>query len=223
MHSFSKIYFESPDVHQRLLELGLGVNDFRTAALKGFSAWAECTPNHPPTYAGTAFWAETTRALGEALFYSGWTRKNESNLPLVVNEEKTIAIAVSSGDEQTGSAEYSPTTRSAKGPKTADAVRVNARQLTFDFIEQMPVVDSPKIAGRNTWLFLTFRDLACKEIRMELSRPISMAPDGHVDRWAERIILPAQPFGGEPELGSDWLDGDDGQSPHIIVEIRKRG
>src|SRR5262245_46918568 len=111
----SPVYSKPHDVDQQLELLGLTVEQLLTAAKKGLAAWAECTPNHPPTYPGTAFWAETTRSLREELFASGWIRKNPSNLPLVVNAEGTVALSVSSGDENTGIAGETPGTRSGKG------------------------------------------------------------------------------------------------------------
>jgi hypothetical protein len=75
--------------------------------------------------------------------------------------------------------------------------------------------------GRTTWILLMFRDKEEQEIRRELSRPISMAEDGHVDGWAERIILKPTRFGGFDASGI--IGGNGPQSPEIVVEIKKRG
>ncbi len=217
----SVVCFDSYDVDQRLSELGLGRQFFVTAALQGLSAFTACTPNHPPTYPGTSAWAETVRSLREELFSSGWTRKNEVNLPLVINEAKTIAVTVASGDENTARKDEFPCTRSAKGPRTAEAIRINKQQQKFDFMEDpRPIVASLKVPGRSTWLFLVYRDMQASELRYELSRPISMADDGHVDDWAERILFPPTPFG----INTSILNNNDGeQSPEIIIEIKKLG
>jgi hypothetical protein len=218
MTALPNLYSDPNDVDQRLEAMNLTVSNLLTAAKKGLAAWADCTPNHPPTYPGTAFWAETTRALREGLFAAGWTRKNESNLPLVVNENETLAIAVSSGNEETGRKDGTPGTRSAKGPRTAAAVRVNQQQQAFDFMDPEAVIESLKTAGRATWLFLTYRDLSAQELRCELSRPISMTEDGHVDQWGERILLEPIPFG---DLSLSGYPESIEQSPEIVVHIEK--
>ncbi len=215
MPSTSKVYIAPYDRNQRLFELGLEAESFTTAGLQGLAGWASCTPNHPRTYPGTVAWAETTRSLREGLFGSGWTRKNEANLPLVVNAEETIAIAVASGDSETGNKDGFPCTRSARGPKTAEAVRVN-RQIMLPFSDPKPVIESINTPDRSTWLFLTYRDLVARVLRCELSRPVSMTEDGYVDEWAESIIFDEIPFGENLQI---FNDAD--QSPEITIDIQR--
>lgn len=188
--------------------------------MQGLSAFTACTPNHPPTFPGTIAWAETIRSLREELFSTSWTRKNEANLPLVINEAQTIAMTVASGDENVGCKGQFPCTRSRKGPRTAAAVMINQQQR-FDFMQDpQPIVASLKVSGRTTWLFLIYRDIQRSELRYELSRPISMSDDGHVDSWAERIIFPPSPFGTNPPV---FDSNDGGQTPEIDITIRKIG
>jgi len=217
MLSTSVVYSEPRDVDQRLAVLGLDREVLTTAALQGLAGWASCTQNHPPTYPGTVAWAECTRAIREGLLTRGWTRKNETNLPLVINSDETMAIAVASGDAATGKEEEFPCTRSAKGPKTAEAVRIN-RQRNFEFMDPGPVIESINTPGRSTWLFLAYRDLVARVLRIELSRPISMSDDGHVDEWAERIIMTAIPFGDNPQLLDDT---NANQTPEISIDIQR--
>jgi hypothetical protein len=126
---------------------------------------------------------------------------------------------VATGNEDTGRKDNDPLTASAKGPRTVDAVVANQRQLVM-FPEMLPPKESLKDRGRATWLLLLHRDMDAREMRCELSRPISMDDDGRVDRWAERIILTSRPFDG---LGGALADGDNGpQSPEITVEIKRR-
>jgi len=131
-----------------------------------------------------------------------------------------MAITACSGDEDTGSKEGFPCTRSPKGPRIADAIKAN--QKTFDFMEEPAgIVASMKVAGRATWLFLIYRDIQRGELRYELSQPRHMAENGHVDGWIERIIFPPTPFDTDDlsRIGND----DGGQSPEITVEIKKIG
>jgi hypothetical protein len=82
------------------------------------------------------------------------------------------------------------------------------------------VIESIKTPGRSTYLFLMYRDLVTRTVRLELSRPISMNEDGRVDEWGERIILNAVPFGDDPQILND---DNANQSPEITVDIRRVG
>jgi hypothetical protein len=219
MASPESIFVESWDVNRRLSDLGLNESDLLEAAERGFSAWASCTANHPPAIPGLLAWGETVCALRETLIPRGWQRKDESNWPIVINKSGTIALSVATGNEDTGRKDNDPLTASAKGPRTVDAVVANQRQLVL-FAEMLPPKETLKDRGRATWLLLLHRDLDAREMRCELSRPISMDDDGRVDGWAERIILTSRPFDG---LGGVLADGDNGpQSPEITVEIKRR-
>lgn len=221
MASASPVYVQPSDVEQRLSELALEESILITAAQRGLAAWAQCTPNHPPTFPALNAWAETICALREGL--PRWNKPNESNQPLVVNEAGTIAITVAAGDENTGVPDAIPATRSGKGPRMAKAVQQNL-QTAFDFGDPAPVIESIQNPKRSTWLLLVYRDLAARVLRCELSRPSRMDEDGHVDNWTVRIILKPTAF-GEDIPAIDTGDGDAGsgkQSPEIVVEIHKR-
>jgi hypothetical protein len=220
MNPETEIHFDPFDVDQRLAEHGLTREPFDRAAAESLSAYRSCTPNHPPTFPGTYAWAEANRCLRDELTSLDWARKNEMNLPLVVNDSGTMAITATSGDADTGIRDGFPCTRSPKGPRTAEAVFANQR--LFDFMEETAsIVESMKVPGRDTWLFLIYRDLVRGELRYELSRPNHMGEDRHVDGWIERIIFPPVPFDTDDlaRLGTD----DGGQSPEITVEIKKVG
>jgi hypothetical protein len=219
----SPILTDPREVRLRLKQFDLETEAFEIAATKGLAAWLDTTENDPPTFPGTAAWAATTRSIREELITSGWgMRRNEMNVALIINEAMTMAIAVASGDDQTGRLSGFPCTRSPKGPATEQAVRENSRQQKFEFM--IPeVVESTRVSGRSTWIFLIHRDTGAHELRFELSRPTSISKDGYVDEWAERIIFTAKPFGSDEAKtrGNGGNNGDNGQSPEIIVEIRK--
>jgi hypothetical protein len=220
----SRIYFDQFDVDERISELGLKREIFETAAKENYAAFASCTPNHPPTFPGLSAWAEMNRSIADSLIIARWgAKQSERNLPLVVNNSQTMAITASSGDEYTGRKEDFPGTSSAKGPCSADFVRANKRQQKFAFMEDPTEIRAAmKIPGRSTWIYLVYRDLTHNELRHELSRPISMSEDGHVNDWAERIIFSSIPLDPEIRLvGNDT--GTDGQSGEITVEIKKLG
>jgi hypothetical protein len=193
------LHTEPFERRNRLAELGLDEDLLRQALQQGFSEWATCTLNHPPSFPGLLFWGETVKALRDLFAPFGWARSNEGNLPFTVNEAQTVAIAVATGDEATGNPDETPCTKSSKGPHTAGAVRVNARQLDLFPITVLPE-DLARIKGdgkRMTWILLFNRDEANREVRCELSRPTSMSDNQHVDGWIERIILGSIPFDGD--------------------------
>ena len=228
------VYAEPWEARNRLAALGLTEVLLVEAVQVGFSAWASCTPNHPPSAPGYFAWAETVRTLRERLTPLGWERVDEANLPLVINQDRTIALAVSTGSKETGMKGGSPCTTYAKGPMTQGLVKVNRQRelfceqelmrtggvikldpqtLLFSEEEMMmaPLESPPQ---RSTWILLVFR--GAEEVRCELSLPIGMDKDGYVVGWKERIILP--PTGFEPLEPSK----KEPTTPEITVEIKKR-
>jgi hypothetical protein len=208
---------EPGDVRSRLAELDLEEEALRDAVRRGQLAFLSCTPNHPPQYPGMSAWAETVCALREVLTPAGWQRSNDNNYATCLAPAGQMAIAVATGDDATGWGGATPSTNARKGPRTLDAVAVN--QMRFTFMDE-PIArrETPTTAGggRETWIMLIHR--AATEVRCELSLPISMDEDGHVNAWRERILL-----------GSIPLDGDMGEVvpapptlPDIDVSVRRR-
>lgn len=203
------------DARRRLGELGLDVELLLEGARRGMAAAAGCTANHPAVLSGILAWGETICALRDSLLSRGWQRLDEGNLPLVVNRAKSLALTVATGDEETGRPQGNPCTKSKKGPRVANAVANNQLQLF-----PVPVHLRPDEAtGRITWLLLIHRDRGARELRTELSRPVSMGEDGRVDAWSERIILGAVPF-DDPVRVAPKSPNDTG--PEIDVEIKRR-
>lgn len=208
---------EPQDIVSRLGELGLEQEALKDAVRRGQLAFLSCTPNHPPQFPGMAAWAETVCALREELAPAGWQRSNDNNYALAVAPGGAIAIAVATGDEAIGRPDATPATNARKGPRTLDAVAGN--QLRFTFMDQpLSRRGQPRArtGGRETWILLLHR--AADEVRCELSLPIAMDEEGHVNAWRERILL-----------GSIPLDGDAGIAvpappalPDIEISIRRR-
>lgn len=186
------IRFEGADVATRLAQLGLEQADLHEPVSQGMFARSECTPNDPPLAPGLITWLRTVRVLREKLIPKQWTRSDEGNYPLVVNPEGNVAIAVASGDENTGNANANPMTKSPKGPRTQSAIEVNQYQNSlFEAFPEFEIPETPH-NDRITWILLQHYDQAKKEVRFELSLPSSYS--GKIDGWNERIILTALPF-----------------------------
>lgn len=191
-----RVLHQPVEVQSRLAELGLDPEALTQVIKRGYVAFTMCTPNDPPLFPGFAAWAQTVRALREYLLPQGWRRCDENNYSLVINPTKDMAIAVATGDDGTGRVDATPTTKSSKGPSTAEAVVANKAQLTFEF--ELPETataddDSEEPADeRMTWLLLVHRGEG--EVRSELSLPRSMGSDGRIDSWEERIVLGSMPI-----------------------------
>lgn len=212
-------HFEHSDVESRLALLGLAEDRLTEIVKRGYVAFASCTPNDPPLFPGFSAWATMVRSLREYLLPQGWERCDDNNYSLVINPAGNVAIAVATGDDGTGRRDAEPTTKSSKGPSTAEAVSSNQLQLDFG----LPMLAVPASAGtssedkRMTWILLVHRARA--EVRCELSLPTSMGMDGRVDGWRERIILGAVPT--DPDLMeiTPPLPPD---QPDINVDIKRR-
>jgi hypothetical protein len=212
------VFSKLPESRDRLAELGLDALIFAQAIQRGQAIAAGYTPNHPAICRGISQWGEIVAAVREQLLPQGWTRMDEDNLPLTVNPTRTIALSISTGDESTGIADAIPSTRSTKGPRTADAVIINALQLSLFGNVPLKPEELKKSNGVMTWILLFHRDVTAQETRFELSRPVKMDSDGHVDVWVERIIFAALPFGTDGVLASKDLP----QSPEIVPEVKRK-
>ncbi len=211
-----KVYSAPDEVSSRLAELGVRAEVLIEAVQRGQAARASCTPNHPAPFAGIYAWAETVASLRELLRTEGWTREDSGNLPLTVNRAKRVSLIVSTGDENTGTS-VSPCTRSSKGPRTESAVTINALQMTLFDVRLRPE-DLDESNGKMTFLLLFHFDINASEVRCELSRPVEMNGEGQVSGWAERIILPTSPLGGN----ASRVPNDVPETPPVVVNIRRR-
>lgn len=217
------IISETIAVRNRLSELGLDEDVLIKSALQGQAAWASWTPHHPPMYRGISAWAETVKALRDQLVLKGWQKSDPGNWSLVINPDETIALAVAAGNECTGDPLREPSTKSGKGPRTEEAIKINKLQLNL--FPEMSVPDQAESAkARKTWWLLFSWDEESEELKCELSHPINIAEDGRIDGWAERIILSTTPLGGDDlVVGNDaGNDGPQGNVVEIDVEVKRR-
>jgi hypothetical protein len=207
------LYIDVFDVKRRLKSLGLTVDILLDAVRAGFTGRSNCSELDPPMYPGQTMWAHTVRRLRQGTAPIGWKPDNANNYCVAVSPEG-MAIAVATGDANTGRPDAIPSTSSPKGPCTAEAVAVN--QLVLDL--RLPGEEMPSqpidVSQRQTWLLLIYLDRS--EVRAELSLPLSLDEQDRVADWRERIILPSVDFDPDQiELPSD-------DSGDIDISIRRR-
>jgi len=213
MESTTVVCVQPEEVSIRLAELGVNEEALRNAVMRGQLEFASCTENHPRMFPAIAAWAETIAAVRENLAPLRWTRSELKNYSRAVDAAGHVAIAVAAGNEETGRAEGNPSTKTAKGARTVEAVVVNQVQLQlFENPAPPEAVDGKD--GRVTWLLLMYRTES--EIRCELSLPVAIGTDMRVSQWQERIILRSIP------LDSDADEIVPPSLPNIDVEVKRR-
>lgn len=217
--------FEQP--HQRaarLHALALDEAVITEMIVRGFTKRQTCTPFHPPAYPGVSQWAETVAASRELLIPRGWSYSDANNLSLVISPDEKVAVAVSTGDDNTGRSEYrygeiQPRTKHPKGSEMRSAVEANEPTTLFDVATGEPVkreVDLD-LNRLRTWVLLLA--MIEQEIRYELSLPKRQDKEGYVCEWSERIIFPAIAIDSLPSRNDD--QDDDGGTAGIDVPVER--
>lgn len=201
---------EAESVSERLAELDLSVALLHDVGRSWMLAFKNCSLNHPKTFPGFYAWGEAVCALRDRLVPQDWERSDGRNYPLTVHPSGNHCIAITTGDEGTGDPNETPSNRVPKGPRTADVVAVNSGQA--DLFPDDPILALASAIehaekDRTTFIFLIHLDLMGRELRMELSIPVSIV-EGRIDSWQERILLPSLPLDGDrlnfaPEPGPD--------------------
>lgn len=201
----------SHDVDMRLAELGLEQSVLVEALNLANLYRVRTTDHHPKLYRYQIMYGETVAALRDLLVPNGWKKLNDGNYELTINAVGTVAIAVASGDVNTGIATSTPSNKSPKGRHTIDAVQLN-RQADL-FAELLPTVPS----GRrqiDTWVLL--HHITKNKIQAELSRPNEIDEDGKIVAWSERILFDAISLDGEAIIINQP------QLPDIDIKISRK-
>lgn len=184
MQANRQVWDNADDVEKRLGALGLNSETLVEAARRGLSAFAACTPHHPRNFPALASWAESMRGLRDLLVVSPfrWSSMEENGQPQIHDPSGTIVLTVAGGDKNTGRlGEAEPRTSSSKGHTTSRATVYNA--YLFPQMEKEARERIEREIRRQTWFLLIHRDVSIGELRCELSMPISMAEDRHIDGW----------------------------------------
>lgn len=206
---------EENEFKSRLDELfGLEAIDIQDIIMAGVISRRDCTENHPKIYAGLNQWANTVRALRDKTAPKDWFKSQDNNFELAVHPNNNVAIAVQTGDKNTGlSEEIIPSNRAPKGPSTQKAVWENHKQLSLFDVSDLPEVTTIESnINRMTWILLYYK--TSKEIRFELSLPLEIS-GGKIFSWQERLIFSPLVF-DQIDFRND--DDNDGQTFDINVE-----
>lgn len=191
------IYSGGPAEH-KLKQLGLDVQDIHEVLLYG-AAEANTYTAYDAKGAGEhARWSRHVRRASELYVPRGWQRIDPDCQPTLVHPGNKWCLVVSSGNNATGVAYATPTTKNPKGRSIRRAVEGNAELALYQ-----PEEIEPALAGlRETWMLMTYVNIE-DEIQTEVSLPKEMEGE-YISDWTHRILLPTidptdTPGSGEEE------------------------
>lgn len=183
----ARVYAESYEVAEQLANLQLPRDLIVLATRKGHLERLLATPLD---FAGRGEYDAASMALRTICEEGGktpggWHRETYLGIPVAFNNDESIAITVTGGDEYTGiTGDRDPETRSLKGPATTRAVK-----------EKIPFGRDPDV-GVMLWYVLTFVENE-RKVRVEIASPrLGPEPSGRVTSWHERIIVGVIDFDG---------------------------
>ncbi|KWE17104.1 hypothetical protein WU00_30635 [Burkholderia stagnalis] len=198
----------------------------REANEHGYRARIEATELHAPTAAGTLHWHAVLYQVRLALAALGWNPLDQQNCPFIVSPDRQVAIAVMTGDADTGLEMGSPTNQASKGKVLREAVDRNRQLEMFDPATDPATVASLAKSKGATQLWILLYHVAVgvdgkPELRAELSSPLRFARKKIVE-WSERLILEAIRPESEPFMDQDSPTGPIEPTGPIDVPVERR-
>lgn len=201
------------DLARHLSPLYLEAAVFERAVSVGAAESRTFSQGAPKSAPNMMRWYRTVEIMHEQLMLLqlNWKRSDPQNLPYFSQTDLNLGLITSSGDEFTGAAWSSPSTKNPKGSAFARRVDVNGQAALFGH----PTDDGDEIDVKYLWILLyNERD---GMVYLELSRPSSMAGK-HIDSWSERIIFP--PF--DLALGTFSFEEDTDEDEGFGFTVARR-
>jgi hypothetical protein len=207
-------YEQEHEVDDVLAALGGGGLDrsiLSNALLYGEAEGRTCTEDDPGILTGVVRWGRPIRYLRETLRPKRWRREEPKSLPLVVSPDRSVAITVSSGNEQTGNPRASfAGTKWPKGKMLQDWVDPSRQLGLGELVSEEDAEERPEL-----WILLVRR--TPNEVISELSRPTSVTPEGRLRFGGDRMFLKPLPI-TQP---LPYEDDDDGDEPVHEVNVER--
>jgi hypothetical protein len=194
---------------------GLDRQVLSNALVFGEAERRTCTENDPGILKGIVGWGRPIRSLREQLRPKKWRREEPKSLPLVVSPDRSVAITVAAGDDETGNPRASfATTKWGKGNMLCEWVEPS-RQMSMDTIGQEESADEPPEERPDLWFLLVRRTPT--EILAELSRPTSVSQDDRLRFGGDRIFLKPIPI----DQTFSYEDEGDDEEPPAEVQVER--
>lgn len=198
-------------VSQRLAELHATLDEglLKDVNEHGYRARIEATELHPTTAAGSYHWIACVFAIRSMLVERGWKKQDTRNCPFIVSPDRSVAIAVMTGDPDTGKPGGNPTNQAEKGTVLKQAVAQN--QLQLKLFNPGRVASKLAQSKEATQLWVLLYHVAVSkdgknEVRVELSLP-SQFERKRIVGWTERIILASLKPDHKPAVQDDSPTG----------------
>lgn len=201
------------DLARLLTPMRLTADVFERAVAVGAAESRTFSPGAPKSAPNMTRWYRTVEFMHEQimLLQLDWKRSDPQNLPYFSQPDLNLGLITSSGDEFTGVAWGTPSTKNSKGAAFARRVDENGQWALFG----EPTGDGGEIDVKHLWILLyNERD---GMVHLELSRPKSMAGK-QIDNWLDRIIFP--PF--DLALGAFSFEEDEGDDEGFGFTVARR-
>lgn len=201
------------DLARLLSPMRLTAEVFERAVAVGAAESRTFSQGAPKSAPNMTRWFRTVEFVHEQLMLLklDWKRSDPQNLPYFSQPKLNLGLITSSGDEFTGVAWGTPSTKNPKGAAFAKRVDENGQAALFG----QPTDDGGEIDVKYLWILLyNERD---GMVHLELSRPKSMAGK-QIDSWQDRIIFP--PF--DLALGAFSFEEDESDDEGFGFTVARR-
>lgn len=207
----------TPKTHEDLARLlspmRLTAEVFERSVAAGAAESRTYSKGAPKSAPNTTRWFRTVEHMHDELMLLklDWKRSDPQNLPYFSQADLDLGLITSSGDEFTGVAWGTPSTKNPKG--SAFAKRVDENGLSA--LIPHPTADGGEIDVKYLWILLYFEREGM--VYLELSRPKSMVGK-QIDSWFDRIIFPSLDLA----LGAFTFDEDESDDEDFGFTIARR-
>lgn len=209
------------DADARLAEYGLSVDLIHQVARPGLSKALNRTRVANPGAQSNDLYQDTSEQLRLRLSRTGWEPVSVDQQIRTVHPEGKMAIVVASADRvgsMGGDPKRGPITR-PKGPATHGAITASFPVSTdgmLEIPELPPATPQFQELARKAPLWMLLHELTLTGLLLELSQPAGYRPDGRVDKWGPRIVLPPLKTSADNSVFSD----EDGNGFDVPVQPR---
>jgi hypothetical protein len=213
--------YQEDEALRRLQLLGIRLEWLDQAIRAGVEAATTAAPDEPSVSSGLKDWMARVGMLRQLLrVEAGWVRFDRQGVPLVHNPEKTLALGVMLGNENTGYAHGGhPASKTAKGPAFANITAANAIPLlTRAEVAGPGHLEDAELAGLQVWFLLTYAVHLDGNLHVyrEVSLPAPTHEGDKITSWLSRIVLPPMNFG--PVALPIYSTPDDRSGLDVLVE-----
>jgi len=174
---------------------------------------------YPTAGPGLVRWLHLVRNLSLLMLPLGWERCDIDNVPRLIHRERHVALVVVRGDDATGlpfsEVGRFPRSKYPRGSATIRAVHRNDAPF-FPMFADLLDDDFVNLDDYKTWFLMVHVDP--EQVRAEISLPMP-SDSVYLERWHERLLLPALPNDGGSDVDIDIDGGVDPDAGYDEIDI----